>query len=48
MEVFKLYLTVEMLININYVPFPEKSALCSSEDYSAKMARSPFLANYYK
>lgn len=47
MKVFKLYSTVKMLINPNYGPFPEKSALYSSESWSVQGVRSPFLLTYY-
>lgn len=35
MKLFTLYSTAGLLINISYVSFPEKSALCNSEDYNA-------------
>jgi len=48
MKLLTLYSTAGLLINISYVSFPEKSALCNSEDYNAIKPRSPFLLNYSK
>lgn len=48
MKFLKFYSTVGMLISIRYIPFPEKSTLCSCKGYNAKRDRRQFLPNYYR